>query len=371
MILGVDVNRLVGQRTGVGRAYEYLLQAWCRQELPFERIELFSPAPIPDLPHDDRLRLHVVPSRGPGIWWQTVHVGRRAASLDVLLAPYSLPVGYRGRCVVENWGILDGEHRPPAWNLRRRGRRWHFSHSARHADRVIAVSEVVRDDVVRWYGTPEEKVTIIPPGISDHFRPARPADDGDTVATVERLLGCRAPYFVFVGKLSARRHLPELLDAFSQLRPEHPDVRLLIVGPNPAHVPVGAIAARLGCDDRVVHVEHLDHDALAALYRGAIALVLPTTKEGWSLPVREALACGCAVVTVDGPWLVHDGARDAVLAVAQPTAVLLEQAMRRVAEDGELRSALRTKGLACAAAFPTQEQRAREVMKLLADTARS
>lgn len=371
MILGVDVNRLVGQRTGVGRAYEYLVRAWCGQELPFERIELFSPAPIPDLPHDDRLRLHVMPSRGPGIWWQTVHVGRRAASLDVLLAPYSLPVGYRGRCVVEIHGLLDGEHRPPPWNLRRRGRRWHFSHSARHADRVIAVSEVVRDDVVRLYGVAEDKVTVVRPGISDHFRPDRPGDEVATEAAVERVLGSRAPFLIFVGKLSARRHVPELLEAFSRLNREHREIHLVIVGPNLAHVPVAATAARLGCGDRVLHVEHLDHDALAALYRGAVALVLPTTKEGWSLPIREALACGCPVVTVDGPWLVEDGARDAVVAVPQPTPALLEEAMRRVVEDVAFRSALRSKGLVCAAAFPTQEQRAREVMELLAETASS
>ena len=153
MVLGVDVSRLVGKRTGIGRAYEYLLQAWSGQpELPFERVELYSPAPIDDVPADGRFSLHVLPSRGPGIWWQTARLGRQSRSLDLLFAPSTLPLGYRGRAVVESHGILEGEHGARLRELRQRAQSRHFAYSATRADAVVAVSDVVAGDLVRWYG---------------------------------------------------------------------------------------------------------------------------------------------------------------------------------------------------------------------------
>jgi glycosyltransferase involved in cell wall biosynthesis len=370
VVLGVDVSRLLGPRTGVGRAVEYLLKAWSRQDLPFERVELFSPAPVEDAVEDERFRLNVLPSRGPGIWWETIRLGRQAAALDLLFAPYSLPVGYRGHSVVENWGILDGEHRPKLTEVRRRGHRWHFAASARAADAVIAVSDVVRDDLVRWYGVPSEKITIIQPGISEHFRPAHSGEEAEIERTVEVVLGRQAPFLIFVGKLSPRRHLPELLEAFARVGRSRPDLNLLLVGPNSWGLPLTQLIADAGCRDSVRHVHHLEHDTLAALYRGAAALVLPTTKEGWSLPIREALACGCPVVTVDGPWLAVDGARDVVLTVPSPSVELLEEAMRRMLDDNALRARLREEGLRCASHFPSHEERGRRVMELLAETSR-
>ncbi|HZR91445.1 MAG TPA: glycosyltransferase [Gaiellaceae bacterium] len=368
MVLGVDVSRLVGQRTGIGRAYEYLLRAWARQdELPFERIELYAPAPVDDVPDDPRFRLHVLPSRGPGLWWESVPMARLACRTDLLFSPYTLPVGFRGRCVVENWGILEGEHAVPPWQLRHRARNWHLAYSARRADAVVVVSGVVEEDLVRFYRVPRERITVVAPGISEHFRPARPSEDERDL--VERVVGAPAPFLVFVGKLSPRRHLPELLEAFDRAAADHRDLRLLVVGPNTWNVPVDELAARLPAGERVRRVEHLDHGTLAALYRAAVALVLPTTKEGWSLPIREALACGCPVVTVDGPWLDLDGARQAVIALERPEVPLLERAIRGVVEDEGVRADLRRRGLACAASFPSHDERARTVIELLARVA--
>jgi glycosyltransferase involved in cell wall biosynthesis len=127
--------------------------------------------------------------------------------------------------------------------------------------------------------------------------------------------------------------------------------------------------AELRVADRVLHVTHLDQPTLSALYRSATALVLPTTKEGWSMPIREALACGCPVVTTDGPWLDEDGSGSAVIRVPTPEPALLAAAMRSVVEDKGVRSDLRARGLALAAGFPTWEDRSMRVMAVLAEVA--
>jgi glycosyltransferase involved in cell wall biosynthesis len=365
MIVGVDISRMVGPRTGIGRAYEQLLRGWAATpELPAERIDLFSPAPVDDLPDDPRLRLQVLPAKQAGLLWQFVGLRPRSRNLDVLMAPYSLPLGYPGRSVVENHGILEGPDAAARREVRARARSRHFRYSARRADAVIAISTVVRDDLVRYYGAKEEKIHVIPYGLGAPFGtgPAEP----DVVRSV---LGAEAPFLIFVGKLSPRRHLPELLAAFDDVAAEHPELRLLVVGPNAWNLPVESVIAASAHGDRVVRVEYLDQTTLADLYRSAGALVLPTTKEGWSMPIREALACGCPVVTTDGPWLDEDGSGDVVIRVAAPAPSLLAAAMRSVVEDENIRADLRTRGLALAAGFPTWEDRSRRVMDVLRSVA--
>ncbi len=368
MVLGVDVSRLVGPRTGVGRGIEYLLRAWAGHELPFERVELYSPTPIADLPADERFQPIVLPSRGPGIWWETVHLGSRGSGLDLLFCPYTLPLRYRGRTVVENHGLLVGPNRAPAWRLRSRARTWHAAASARSADAVIAVSEVARADLVRWCGVSDERISVVPLGMSDVFRPARPEETAEIEAVAADVLGAPQPFLLFVGKLSPRRHVPELVEAFARLAAHRPDLHLLVVGPDSAQVGVGELAERRNCTARVHHVDHLGHEKLALLYRGARALVLPSTQEAWSVPIAEALASGCPVVAVDGPWL--DGIREAVLTISAPDVDLLADALGRITSDGALAGDLREEGLRRAALFPTHEERARRLAGLLAATAR-
>ena len=365
MIVGVDASRLVGPRTGIGRSYEKLLSGWAAAPaLPADRIDLFSPAPIEDVPDDPRQRLRVLPAAAPGLWWQLSALRRQAASLDVLMAPYALPPGYRGKAVVENHGILEGPDRAAWRELRAQARSRHFRYSARRADAVIAISTVVRDDLVRWYGVPVERIHVIPYGLGAPFRP------GDAEPNVVRgVLGTEAPFLIFVGKLSPRRHLRELLQAFDELAEGHGDLRLLVVGPNAWNIPVESLLASTRAADRVVRVDHLDQPTLAALYRSAVALVLPTTKEGWSMPIREALACGCPVVTTDGPWLDEDGSGSAVIRVPAPEPGLLAAGMRSVVDDESVRADLRGRGLILAAGFPTWEDRALRVMDVLAQVA--
>jgi glycosyltransferase involved in cell wall biosynthesis len=365
VIVGVDVSRLVGPRTGIGRSYEQLLRGWAAApDLAVERIDLFSPAPVEDVPDDPRLRLRVLPARAPGLWWQVSALRRQAAELDVLMAPYALPLAYPGRAVVENHGILEGPDRAAWKEVRARARSRHFRYSARRADAVIAISTVVRDDLVRWYGVDAERIHVIPYGLGAPFGPGEPDS-----AAVRGVLGVDAPFLIFVGKLSPRRHLPELLRAFDDVAAAHPDLRLLVVGPNAWNIPVASLLTGTKAADRIVRVDHLDQPTLAALYRSAVALVLPTTKEGWSMPIREALACGCPVVTTDGPWLDEDGSGSAVIRVAAPEPALLAEGMRSVVEEEAVRADLRRRGLALAAGFPTWEERALRVIDVLAGVA--
>lgn len=367
MILGVDATRLLGPRTGVGRYLEYLLREWSRQqELPFEQIRLFTHSPIADVPSDGRFSLELLPSRLRGIWWQAAELRRQHARIDLLFAPYTLPPWYRAPSVVANLGVLEGAHADRA--LRARARSWHYSHSAHRADRVIVNSTNTLENLIRYYGVDPDKMNVIWLGVDERFRPRSSDDEGPIEEALVRVFGAPAPYFLFVGKLSARRNVPALLEAFADFTRDRPDWRLLVVGPTSREAPIQAALERLRLQHAVLHIEHLDQATLALLYRGARAFVLPTEQEGFSATILEALASGCPVVTVDHPALRDGALHEAVVSIPEASPATLARQLRRLAEDDALHKRLSAAGPRYAVPFSWDET-SRRTADLLADVA--
>ena len=105
--------------------------------------------------------------------------------------------------------VESGTH--PWWYKLTYSRLYRFS--ADRADRIIVPSESTRQDLERYYGITSEKVDIVVQGADEAFRPI---DDAAVKrATRIRFLGEDRPYVVFVGKLSTRRNIPILIEAFA------------------------------------------------------------------------------------------------------------------------------------------------------------
>jgi glycosyltransferase involved in cell wall biosynthesis len=375
MILAVDATRAVGLRTGVGRWLEYLIQGWSRQPLPFEQVRILAPAPITDLPDNKQLVQQLVPGSGSSVWWQFAHLRPAAEEADALFAIYTLPPGFRGRSVVYNLGIYEGQYAFPGWRARLRS--WHQAFSARQADRLYAVSETTKSDLATHYRIPGEEIELAWPGLDPRFRP--PLDEERTAASepIAEAIGGHHPYFLFVGKLSQRRNVRALIEAFGSVASSSPDLRLILAGPNTWGLPLESIIAGMGLEGRVRQLM-VDRETLILLYRFARAFVMPTENDGFSLTIMEAMASGLPVVTLRGaPLGVLDrleGPRDhaeggPVLEAADARPASLAAAMARLAVDDELCAELGRRGRRYAAAFPSWDETAAVIMEALAEVA--
>ena len=221
---------------------------------------------------------------------------------------------------------------------------------------IVADSESTRRDITQSYGIAPEKIRVIYPGYDPATYSANSADRRSDAA--------EDSYLLYVGNLLPHKNLLSLLDAFAILRRRH-RARLIIRGEGqPAYT--RAVLERvetLGLRDAVTFQAYAEGCALRDLYSRAACLVLPSLREGFGLPVLEAMACGTPVITSTTSSLPEVGG-DAALLVDPYDAIGLSDAMYRVLADRGLREDLRERGLKWVRGF-SWRRTAEEVSRLL------
>ncbi len=364
--LAIVGRRLCEPLTGVGRYLQSLLYHWGRSQTPFRRITVYTPGE-PNLPAgtiQPPVEVRIVKSRMSPLAWENFALPPRMTDVDLVFGPYTLPWVLAGRGVVSNLGIYDS--RPADFSVLDRLRTTpFFRHSARKARWVLANSESTKNDVVRHYGVDPAKTQVVYLGVDPELGPAEGAAAAELPPEIrERYNLPGGPFFLFVGKLSKRRNIPMLLEAFAQLRASGPTPHsLIIIGPDYLGIDVPRRAAELSIGDAVHHRPHVPMEFLVDFYRAATAFVLPTEHEGFSLTIPESMACGAPVIVFDHAAL-EAGLREAAWVIQEPSAQKLCDAMSRVVTDEAFRTRLRQASLQCAQRFRWQET-ARQTMDAL------
>lgn len=156
----------------------------------------------------------------------------------------------------------------------------------RDADLVVAPSRATLDDCVA-HGFDPARLRLVPWGIR-----AVPATAGE-IDAVRRRHGLARPFVLWTGTIEPRKNLPALLDAFERI--DVSEVELVLAGPEGWNEDLAPRLARLG--ERVRALGFVGPDELRALYAAAEVFCFPSRREGFGLPVLEAMAQGAAVIT--------------------------------------------------------------------------
>ena len=354
MRIGVDARELCGHPTGVGRYLGGLLHEWAAPRgLPHEFVLYAHDATTLSL--DSRRFATRIVAGPPGTWWEQVRVPRAAAGdhLDVWFAPgYSAPLRMQVPTVVAIHDLSFVAH--PEWFGIREGarRRWLTSQSASRAAAVVTISEFSKGELVERLGVPAERVHVIPPGIG-----ARGLGLGTGSAGSPRVL--------FVGSIFNRRHVVDLIHAFTPIARAHADASLDIVGDNRSYPRQDL--RRTIADDRVegqVHWhEYVTDERLADLYAGARAFAFLSEYEGLGLTPLEALAAGIPPVLLDTP-VARESCRDAAVYVPLGDVPAITLALDAVLFDAPTRSQILGAAPAALSRF-SWPRAARETLALL------
>ncbi len=219
--------------------------------------------------------------------------------------------------------------------------------ATRSADRIVTVSESVRGELIDRFPIPGDRVVAVHHGVAERFAPAPPA----AVDAVRERRRLARPYLLFVGNLEPRKNLPGLVSAFRLVRARWAEPLDLVVAGQVAWKS-GPLVEALAADDVRDSVRLLGYvpaEELPALYSGAAAFVFPSHREGFGMPVLEAMACGTPVVAsrIDSIEEVAGGA--AFLVDPDSPESIAEGTLRALAADRAVHAAA---GLERARRFP-------------------
>ena len=201
-------------------------------------------------------------------------------------------------------------------------RRMNYPRSARAADAIIINSESLRSEINRYLDVDESKLRLIYEAVDhDLFKPG----DADLARNQVASYGVTKPFALFVSSLWPYKNCDGLLRAWAHARGELGNRQLAVVGAardEDYAASLRSLAAELGIADEVVFVGGVPLAETVAFYQAADVFVYPSLNETFGLPILEAMACGCPVVTSDTSAMPETAGGAAVLADPRDPAAL-------------------------------------------------
>src|SRR3954447_2887103 len=190
-----------------------------------------------------------------------------------------------------------------------------YPHTAKVADAIIINSESLRHEVQRYLDVDPAKLRLIPEAVDHHL--FNPGDADEARRHVRSRYGVTEPFVLFVSSLWPYKNCEGLLRAFAAAKADLGDRQLVVVGPGRDVEYVAtlrALADQLGISADVLWVGGIPLEETVHFYRCADVFVYPSFNETFGLPILEAMATACSVVTSDTSAMPETAGGAALLA---------------------------------------------------------
>ncbi len=219
--------------------------------------------------------------------------------------------------------------------------RWYhriFSWLARAGSKkIIAISQATKSDLIKHYQVDENKIAVVPHG----YNKANPVEYQLSPEVASRL---PEKYVLFLSTLQPRKNVSLLIDAFRELKTEHPELphRLVIVG-KPGWKFQEILIKINENKDIVTYLGHIGDNERWPVYSKADLYINPSLYEGFGMPLLEAFECNCPVLVANNSSLPEVGG-DAAVYFDPTSKEDLKQAILKVLQNSELREEMIVKG---------------------------
>jgi glycosyltransferase involved in cell wall biosynthesis len=235
----------------------------------------------------------------------------------------------------------------------------------RSAHQVLTISQQTANDAMEHLRVPEERITVIDSGVSDHFAKLVSSHaEADSILR-EALPKVRPGFLLYVGGTDFRKNLEGAIRGYAELPAPLRDAHQLVIACNLAYLRrfnLRAFARKLGIEPRNFLLTGFVSDReLAALYRGCELFIFPSLYEGAGLPILEAMTCG-APVAVSGVSAMPELLGDMQATFDPKDPADIARCIREIVEDPALLDALRERSQR-RAAFYTWERVARRTIE--------
>lgn len=362
----LDASRIDGTRVYIHNLLKHFGALDSSSEFFIYHRKFFNPELIP--PNFSNYR--VIKKDFPFLWTQICFARQlQKDAPDVLWMPmHNIPL-FRGKGIKTVVTIHDLAYKyfPRHFPLGTLLKINLLSHWAiRKSDRIIAVSESTKRDILKFYpNIPEKKIRVIHHGFDGEvFERER---DMQRERELKEKLGIRGEYILYSGALQPRKNIPRLVEAFELLKRETASKLQLVLLGEKAWLwkNLTRRVERSAYKEDIILPGKAAFEEIGHIVRGATLYVFPSLYEGFGIPILEAMAAGVPVIAADNSSLREVGGEAAVYFQARDERELLHR-MREILSSETLREELVSKGKKQAGKF-SWEKCARETLEYLSE----
>jgi glycosyltransferase involved in cell wall biosynthesis len=217
--------------------------------------------------------------------------------------------------------------------------------SFKRAEHLIAISQTTKQDLVDLLQVPESKISVVHSGVDPFYAPVAAKEAEITSAR----FGLKKPFMLFVGTLEPRKNIPFLIRAMASVLKER-DMQLVLVGKKGwQYDEIFSAIETHGLQNHVIELGYVSNEEKRALYSLASMFVYASMYEGFGMPILEAMACGCPVISANTSCLPEVASNAAILLPLDES--MWKQEVLKMVDTPTLRAEYSEKGKARAATF--------------------
>jgi len=216
---------------------------------------------------------------------------------------------------------------------------WKSKSACKRANKIIAISEKTKEDIVERYGINPEKIEVIYQSCDDSFKTPFPKE---TLSRIKATYQLPEKYILNVGTIEERKNLKLAVQSLKEVSEEY---KLVVIGKQTTYFKtVEEEIEKLGLKNRILFLKNIPFADLPGIYQMADVFVYPSFYEGFGIPIIEALYSGVPVVAATGSCLEEAGGPNSIY-ISPNDAEGLAAAVNQVIESPQLQKEMKEKGL--------------------------
>lgn len=237
----------------------------------------------------------------------------RALNPDLVHFPhFNVPIFYRGKYMVTIHDLIHQHFQmrrsttrdPISYKVKKMGYKKVFSSAVCNAAKIITPSDFVKRQLLDEWCAKSHRIVVTPEGVEENFISLiKQSKEQDFKKLAERYK-IKKPYFFYVGNAHPHKNIPVLIKAFEIVKNLYPELSLVLSGPS------HHFWERLKKEQHsggVSFTGFVTEKELATLYKNALGFVMPSLEEGFGIPLLEAMAAGCPVISSNAASLPEVG----------------------------------------------------------------
>jgi len=216
---------------------------------------------------------------------------------------------------------------------------WKSKSACKRADKIIAISEKTKEDIIEFYGINSDKIEVIYQSCDDIFK--NPLDDS-TLKRIHLTYKLPEKFILNVGTIEERKNLRLIIQALKHV---DEDYKLVVIGRKSGYFKtVENEIEKLGLNKRVIFLQNIPFADLPGIYQLAKLFIYPSFYEGFGIPVIEALYSGVPTIAATGSCLEEAGGPDSIY--INPTDISgLTYWINQILNSSALQKEMKEKGL--------------------------